>query len=100
MQDAFLLAYRGRVDYSAPLMIIKALVKHQIKQYVHWRTFEWHWEKLAELIDYLPETLPAFQVRETVTSSCLVQFLVLEFRYRSNSFEWKYSRSNSFSESR
>jgi hypothetical protein len=64
MQDAFLLAYKGLIDYTAPLNIIKSLVKIGIKQFVHWRTFEWHWEKLAEIIDYLPDTLINFQVRK------------------------------------
>lgn len=71
MHDAFLLAYRGLADYKTPLMITNSLVKHQIKQYVHWRTLEWHWEKLAEVIDYRTEILPAFQVRRKESSSHL-----------------------------
>lgn len=68
MQDAFLLAYRGLGDYSAPLMHIKSLITQQMMRYVHWRTFEWHWEKLAELIDYRSEILPQFQVRRNEKS--------------------------------
>jgi hypothetical protein len=64
MQDSFLLAYKGLIDYTAPLNIIKSLVKNRIEQFVHWRTFEWHWETLAEIIDYLQDTLINFQVRK------------------------------------
>ncbi len=35
-----------------------------MQQFVHWGTFEWHWETLADLVDYLPDTLPSFRVRE------------------------------------
>jgi hypothetical protein len=64
IQDAFLLAYKGLIDYTAPLSIIKSLVKIDIQQFVHWNTFEWHWNTLADLVDYLPDTLPTFQVRK------------------------------------
>jgi hypothetical protein len=70
MQDAFLLAYKGLVDYTAPLGIMKSLVKISITEFVQWRTFEWHWETLATLVDYLPDTLPSFQVRERKKFSC------------------------------
>lgn len=62
MQDTFLLAYKGLIDYNAPLGIFKSLVKITIQQFVHWKTFQWHWETLAELMDYLPDTLHNFQV--------------------------------------
>ncbi len=64
MQDTFLLGYRGLIDYMEPLRIVRSLVNINIEQFVHWRTFQWHWEKLADLIDYLPDTLPKFQVRK------------------------------------
>jgi hypothetical protein len=63
MQDTFLLAYKGLIDYIESLRIVRSLVKINTKPYVHWRTFQWHWETLAHLIDYLPDTLPTFQVR-------------------------------------
>jgi len=66
MQDSFLLAYKGLIDYTAPLNIIKSFVKNRIEQFVHWRTFEWHWETLAEIIDYLPNTSINFQVRKKI----------------------------------
>lgn len=62
LQDTFLLAYKGLIGYHAPLEILKALFKTKVEQFVHWRTFEWHWETLAELIDYLPNILPDFRV--------------------------------------
>ena len=82
MQDAFLLAYRGLVDYVAPLMIIKPLVRQQMTRYVHWRTFEWHWETLAELIDYRSEILPQFQVRRNENSFLFFHMIISELRYR------------------
>ncbi|CAF4388362.1 unnamed protein product, partial [Adineta steineri] len=27
----------------------------------HWRTFQWHWDTLANLVDYLPNILDKFQ---------------------------------------
>jgi hypothetical protein len=71
MQDYFLLAYKGLVNYSAPLEIMKSLVKSNTTQFVQWRTFEWHWETLATLVDYLPDTLKSFQVRKKKNFSCL-----------------------------
>ncbi|CAF1247472.1 unnamed protein product [Rotaria sordida] len=61
MQDTFLLAYKGLVDYSEPLRIVRSLVQINMTQYVHWKTFQWHWETLAELVDYLPDTLTKFE---------------------------------------
>jgi hypothetical protein len=63
MQDSFLLAYKGLISYSEPLRIINSLVKINTKQFVHWRTFQWHWDTLASLIDYLPDTSAKFQVK-------------------------------------
>ena len=62
VQDAFLLAYKGLIDYSEPLRLVRSLININIDQYVHWRTFEWHWENLARMVDYLPSTLTLFQV--------------------------------------
>ncbi|CAF1636307.1 unnamed protein product [Rotaria magnacalcarata] len=61
MQDTFLLAYKGLIDYAEPLRIIRSLTKIHMTEYVHWRTFQWHWDTLAELIDYLPDTLTKFR---------------------------------------
>lgn len=30
-------------------------------QYVFWRTFEWHWENLGTIVDYLPDTIERFR---------------------------------------
>jgi hypothetical protein len=76
MQDSFLLAYKGLIDYTAPLNIIKSLVNISIEEFVHWRTFEWHWETLADLIDYLPDTLINFQVRKKFISQFLFRNIV------------------------
>jgi len=62
MQDTFLLAYKGLIDYNVPLNLMKSLIKININKFVHWRTFEWHWENLANLIDYLPNIRTNFQV--------------------------------------
>ena len=64
MQDTFLLAYKGLINYIEPLRMVRSLVKINMTEFVHWRTFEWHWEKLADLIDYLPDILTKFQVEE------------------------------------
>ncbi|CAF3811776.1 unnamed protein product [Rotaria sp. Silwood1] len=61
MQDTFLLAYKGLVDYTEPLRIVRSLVKINMIEFVHWKTFEWHWQTLADLVDYLPNTLTEFQ---------------------------------------
>ena len=63
MQDSFLLAYKGLINYTEPLRIVNSLVKINIEQYAHWRTFQWHWDTLGVLVDYLSETLSQFQVR-------------------------------------
>ena len=52
LQDTFLLAYKGSIDYSETLAILRSLVNSKMDQYVLWRTFEWHWENLANLIEY------------------------------------------------
>jgi hypothetical protein len=41
---------------------MSSLVKIKTKQYVIWRTFQWHWELLADLIEYLPDTWIKFRV--------------------------------------
>jgi hypothetical protein len=56
-----------------------------MQQFVHWGTFEWHWETLAELVDYLPDTLTNFQVREKMNLFFLF-FIFSEFCYSTNSF--------------
>ncbi|UJR17738.1 hypothetical protein I4U23_004636 [Adineta vaga] len=61
IQDTFLLAYKGLIDYHEPLRIINSLGEQNITEYVHWRTFQYHWDILVDLIDYLPDTLMTFQ---------------------------------------
>ncbi|CAF1192609.1 unnamed protein product [Adineta steineri] len=61
LQDTFLLSYNGLVDYKEPLRIVRTLIKMNIEEYVHWRTFQWHWDTLANLVDYLPNILDKFQ---------------------------------------
>ncbi|CAF4170650.1 unnamed protein product, partial [Adineta steineri] len=61
IQDTFLLAYKGLIDYHESLRIIKSLGKLNMTEYVHWKTFQYHWDILADLIDYLPDTLTKFQ---------------------------------------
>ncbi|CAF0728802.1 unnamed protein product [Adineta steineri] len=61
IQDTFLLAYKGLIDYHESLRIIKSLEKLNMTEYVHWKTFQYHWDILADLIDYLPDTLTKFQ---------------------------------------
>jgi hypothetical protein len=63
IQDTFLLAYKGLIDYIEPLRIMKSLVNIKTKQFVIWRTFQWHWENLADLIEYFPDTWKKFKVR-------------------------------------
>ncbi len=41
---------------------MSSLRKINTKQFVTWRTFQWHWELLADLIEYLPETWTKFKV--------------------------------------
>ena len=62
LQDTFLLAYKGLIDYTEPLRLMRSLVKTNTQQHIHWQTFEWHWSTLVSLVDYLPDTLPKFQV--------------------------------------
>jgi hypothetical protein len=92
MQDVFLLAYKGRVKYTEALSILRSLVKINIDQYVHWRTFQWHWETLASLIDYLPQTNAKFQVSiefngVSTTFSSITLIFTIEFCYSTNS-QW------------
>ncbi|CAF1112484.1 unnamed protein product [Adineta ricciae] len=61
IQDTFLLAYRGLVDYIEPLRIIQSLVKIDSKQFVIWRTFQWHLEVLTDLVEFLPNLWPKFK---------------------------------------
>mgnify|MGYP006892793377 CR=1 FL=1 len=61
LQDTFLLAYKGSIDYSETLAILRSLVNSKMDQYVLWRTFEWHWENLGEIVDYLPNTIDKFR---------------------------------------
>ncbi|CAF1059093.1 unnamed protein product [Adineta ricciae] len=61
LQDTFLLAYKGLIDYAEPLRLMRSLVKTNTQQHIHWKTFEWHWSTLVSLVDYLPDTLPKFQ---------------------------------------
>ncbi len=63
IQDTFLLAYKGLVDYIEPLRIMKSLVNIHTQQFVIWRTFQWHWELLADLVEYFPDTWTTFKVR-------------------------------------
>ncbi len=42
---------------------MKSLVKINTEQFVIWRAFQWHWELLADLIEYLPETWAKYKVR-------------------------------------
>lgn len=65
LQDAFLLAYKGLIDYIEPLSIFRSLVQIDTKQYVIWRTFQWHWDLLADVVEYLPETWTKFKARQT-----------------------------------
>jgi hypothetical protein len=63
MNDAFMTAYQGSADYDDALGLVRSLVKVNSQDYLFWRTFEWHWEKLATLIDYIPALLTNFRVR-------------------------------------
>lgn len=62
LQDTFLLAYRGLIDYIEPLRITQSLMKTNTKQFVIWRTLQWHWELLADVVEYLPDTWQKFKV--------------------------------------
>ena len=92
MQDSFLLAYKGLVNYTAPLEIMTSLVKSNITQFVQWRTFEWHWETLATLVDYLPDTLKSFQVRKKRIFLSIFVLIDLEFFESTNSVQWHDDR--------
>ncbi|UJR37822.1 hypothetical protein I4U23_030512 [Adineta vaga] len=61
IQDTFLLAYKGVIDYIEPLRIIQSLVKINSKQFVIWRTLQWHWEVLTDLIEHLPNLWSKFK---------------------------------------
>lgn len=63
IQDTFLLAYKGLIDYIEPLRIITSLMKINSQQFVIWRALQWHWELLADTVEYLPETWKKFKVR-------------------------------------
>ena len=65
LQDAFLLAYKGRAEYYEPLRIMRSLVLINTDQYVIWRTFQWHWEMLVELLGDDLNVLKHFQVSHT-----------------------------------
>ncbi|CAF3616264.1 unnamed protein product [Adineta steineri] len=61
IQDAYLLAYKGLIDYMEPLHILQSLIKINSTQFVIWRTFQWHWELLADLTEYLPDLWTKFK---------------------------------------
>ncbi|CAF2088041.1 unnamed protein product [Rotaria magnacalcarata] len=61
LQDAFLLAYKGLIDYIEPLRILTTLVNINSNQFVIWRTFQWHWDLLTDLIEHLPNTWTKFK---------------------------------------
>lgn len=67
LQDTFLLAYKGLVDYIETLRIVRSLVNINSKQFVIWRTFQWHWEILADVMEYLPNTWTKFKVRSDLS---------------------------------
>ncbi len=62
------------IDYIEPLRIMKSLVKINTEQFVIWRAFQWHWELLADLIEYLPKTWTKYKVR-------LIEFHSERFRF-------------------
>jgi hypothetical protein len=92
MQDSFLLAYKGLIGYAEPLRITNSVVKINTQQFVHWRTFQWHWDTLADLIDYLPDTLTNFQVKINFNFMPFFEFFFLEFCYSTNSVRRYNSR--------
>ncbi|CAF1318772.1 unnamed protein product [Adineta ricciae] len=61
LQDTFLLAYKGLGDYLHPLTIVDSIGKTSMTEYVQWRTFQYHWDILADLIDHRPDILTKFQ---------------------------------------
>ena len=80
LQDAFLLAYKGLIDYIEPLRIFRSLVQIDTKQYVIWRTFQWHWDLLADVVEYLPETWTKFKASQTRLTFNSLRFS-LDVRY-------------------
>ena len=63
LQDSFLLAYKGLINYIEPLRIVRALVKINSEEFVIWRALQWHWDLLSDLVEYLPNTWTLFRVR-------------------------------------
>ncbi|CAF1272229.1 unnamed protein product [Rotaria sp. Silwood1] len=61
LQDSFLLAYRGLIDYIEPLRIFSSLTNIKSKQYVIWCTFQWHWDLVTDLVQHLPNTWKKFK---------------------------------------
>lgn len=61
LHDAFLLAYRGLIDYAEPLRIVRSLIRTTMQQYTQWKIFQWHIENLASLLDYRSSTNVIFQ---------------------------------------
>ncbi|CAF0733249.1 unnamed protein product [Rotaria sordida] len=61
LQDSFLLAYKGLIDYIEPLRIVSSLMNTTSKQSVIWCTFQWHWDILTELVEHLPNTWTKFK---------------------------------------
>lgn len=96
MQDTFLLAYKGLVDYTEPLRIVRSLITINITEFAHWKTFQWHWETLANLIDYLPETLTKFQVGDVFLNSIFIfsniYIYISEFCHSKSIIQWCNSR--------
>ncbi|CAF1380877.1 unnamed protein product, partial [Didymodactylos carnosus] len=61
IHDAFLLSYKGVIEYEAPLRIVKTLRTTNNKQYVLWKTFQWHWDNLANVMEHR-EKFNLFQI--------------------------------------
>jgi hypothetical protein len=62
LQDSFLLAYKGVIDYTEPLGLVNSLMNIDSSSYVIWRTFQWHWDTLAHIIQYSSAAWIKFKV--------------------------------------
>lgn len=75
IHDTFLLAYKGVIDYIEPLRLMKSLVKTNTNQYVIWKTFQWHWEILADIVEYRADLWTKFRnfaINDIVLSSTTI----------------------------
>lgn len=66
LQDAFFLAYKGLVDYIEPLRIVTSLINTNSNRFIIWRTFQWQWDILTDLVEYLPNIWTKFKVRKFI----------------------------------